>query len=115
MLLIAFNCFWSLRQKRTIPTKPENFLWLCNPASLSYSVNNLLLSVQRHFYPGVPMYLRPRIGTHNLRKFAISYCWLYLRFVEKVLLDRVGSREMTVLHRIYIRMINFKPFYMAVV
>ena len=112
--LRAFNCFWSLRQRRIFPADLDKFLWGCNPVSLSYAVNNLLLCVQKHFYPGMPMHLRPKLGTHNLRKFAISYCWIYFRFVEKVLLDRVGSRYMTVLKRIYIRMIHSPPFNMAI-
>ena len=113
--LRAFHCFWNLRSKKTnIAAKFKDHMWLCNPASLSYVVNSLLLNVQKYYYPSIPMHERPKIGTHNLRKFAISYSYLYFKLDKDLLLSRIGSRSFSTLTKYYIRNIKEPSFYLSV-
>ena len=54
------------------------------------------------------------MGPHQMRKFAASYSALIMRFInlpQKILLDRMGCKTMSVLNRTYINKVprlNFK-------
>ena len=62
-------------------------------------------------YHHAPLGSRPKVDIHHTRKFAVSYSWLYMYCIDN-LCDRMGSRNMKILKRIYIRNIRGDSFYM---
>ena len=71
--LLSLRAFHLLCAKRKDSGDP-NHLWLkLDPGFLSHAVINVLQKVVDEAYPTTPVCDHPKVGTHNLRKFAYSF------------------------------------------
>ena len=108
--LRAFRLFWDKRPAFGDP----NRLWLCIPSFLGRLVIRVIKSALLWANPSTPEDLLPHVGTHNLRKFALSLAFLYFlcRNLQQ-LWDRVGSRTGRVPRLTYIRNIAGPAVYLC--
>ena len=106
----AFRLFWNKRHALGDP----NWLWLCRQGFLGRIVTRVIKEALLWANPSTPEELLPHIGTHNLRKFALSLAFLYFlcRNLQQ-LWDRVGSRTGKVPRSTYIRNIAGPAVYVC--
>ena len=108
--LRAFRLYWD---KRADLGDPDS-LWFERPDFLGRLVIRVIKSALLWADPSASEGMLPHVGTHNLRKFALSLAFLYFLCENlQQLWDRVGSRNGTVPKSVYIRNITEPAVYVC--
>ena len=103
----AFRIYYDLRVKKG-PLKFEGRLWPRNKSQLSsLIVKSILASIGMSALPNVEPI---KIGSHQIRKLAVSLSWKYFQGPKKKLCDWVGTRSFKTLNKIYIRDVDSVSF-----
>ena len=115
--LCPLRAFREFADKRlALRTSSTSRLWLhgIHPEGfLSRAVIKVINDSMIVAHPLPPVGGRPKAGTHHLRKFSLSYSYIYGVCSDlQQLWDRAGSRLKTIPMNVYIRNVPVITFYM---
>ena len=96
----AFHEYYA-RRTAMGPGMYDGRLWPLGKVRLSYLVVRTIQKSIRQAHPTDMAMVR--VGTHHVRKLAISLSWKYFMSSQKSLYEKVGSRGMATLFSTYIR------------
>ena len=103
----AFKIFFDLRCKKGL-LKFEGRMWPGKHSQLSSLIRkSILASIGMSALPNVEPF---KIGSHQIRKLAVSLSWKYFQGPKKKLCDWVGTRSFQTLFKIYIRDVDSVSF-----
>ena len=103
----AFKIFFELRIKKG-PLQFDGRMWPGKHSQLSSLIRkSILASIGMSALPNVEPF---KIGSHQIRKLAVSLSWKYFQGPKKKLCDWVGTRSFQTLFKIYIRDVDSVSF-----